>query len=527
MTAFRFKRRGKDGSFTDAEVGSQIQLYDGTEYVLSFLSQCGPALRQRIDELGGECLGSDQAIISFGNYIGHTELAGVKVKVISRKLGEDGQRAILRQISELSAGLPFEYKGPTSFEVATSELPGTPVQFHQLKLLRQAMLGRQSGERLQDWIGTIERNPTRRIEPERPVVTPDRVRRLDHRAVQSIFSRVDRLVPVPAGASIANTDLARSLKFAGAVPHFPAKIAAPRGRLSLDTPENRFVKHVIGECLSLVFRFVDHPKLPAALRDDCRKMLYILEPAVMFMAEAGRLSVFLAPSQALAKGEGYRDVFDFWGVFSRHVSLPPQAATIPRLLEARDMALLYEYWVFLKVLQGVVNVTGGTVRPVSARRNELGEWMERIDVTVTTRDNGDVRVRYNPTFSRWARNAYSAPMRPDVVVECGNILHAFDAKYRLDRFCADEGDPGDDSATYMNADLHKMHTYRDAVEKMRTAFVVYPGTGFEFFERAGGRRTSPETIANVDGVGAVPLRPDAEAAISLRILLKRLLAGTR
>ena len=146
-----------------------------------------------------------------------------------------------------------------------------PVPYHQLQYLRHMTINERVGQRLQDWLGAIERSPTRRFEPERPVVSLDRVRRLDHRAVQSIFSRLERLVPVPAEVAIAGNPLAQKLTFGSpARTHFPAKVAAPRGRLSFDTPENRFVKHVMGDCLALVYRFVDHPRLHDGLKADCR-----------------------------------------------------------------------------------------------------------------------------------------------------------------------------------------------------------------------------------------------------------------
>ena len=71
-----------------------------------------------------------------------------------------------------------------------------------------------------------------------------------------------------------------------------------------------------------------------------------------------------------------------------------------------------------------------------------------------------------------------------------------------------------------------MHTYRDAITDMRSAFVVYPGTQFVFFERSGAKRSTPTAVAMTDGVGAVPLRPvDADPAADLRKLLGVLFTG--
>ena len=519
--AFSYRRRRDQVKPTKAHVGETITLDERTEYVLSFPGSLSSPVMRQIADLGGELLATDAVVLSFGNFVGKADLSGVTIDVTSTKIGDGGVSRLLEEVSDLASGLVFGWRAPTTFAAVTGTASQAPVPYHQLQLLRHFMLKEPPGQRLQDWISAIERNPTRRFEPDRPVVSPDRVRRLDHRAVQSIFTRVERLVP--AGAAVANNDLAQALSFGSPrEPHFPAKVAAPRGRLSFDTPENRFVKHVLGECLSLIYRFIDHPKLHAGLRADCRTMLGVLEDAAPFLAEVGRLSGFHSPSQALAKADGYREVFGFWGNLSRHVSLPGSASETARLLEGRDMATLYEYWVFLKVLEATCMVTG--TRPTchpALRRDELGESLV-VGLTSTIGEN--LSVRFNPTFTRSQGDAYSTPLRPDVIIEFDGTRYVFDAKYRLDRFDCNDADADDGPATYKRADLYKMHTYRDAISGIQAAFVVYPGTEFVFFERARHRLTDPSAITQCDGAGAVPLRPsDSDPACVLRALLRKVL----
>ncbi|WP_034999137.1 DUF2357 domain-containing protein [Beijerinckia mobilis] len=528
-TAFAYRSRKDQGAFHSVEAGGTVSFDERVEYALAFPDGCPSRVAQRLAELGGDLIGREVGVIAFRNFVGRTELAGATIEVISTKIGEGGVSRVLQEVSELASSLVFGWRAPVSFEATAADTTRSPVPYHQLQFLRRAMLDVRVGDRLQDWLAAIDRSPTRRFEPERPVVSPERVRKLDHRAVQSIFNRIDRLVPVGTGTVIANNPLAQALAFGTPPqPHFPAGIAAPRGRLSFDTPENRFVKHVLGESLALVYRFVDHPKLHQSLRDDCRHMLTLLEQAAAapHLVEAGRLSGFQAPSQALAKADGYREVFGFWNDFTSHVSLPRSAAETNRMLEGRDIATLYEYWVFLKVLQAVCEVTGLKPRgQPTIRRDDLGE---SLAVGLSAGVGSVVTVRYNPSYKRSAGTAYSTPLRPDVVVEFDGQRHAFDAKYRLDRIEFADGDTDDGATTYKRADLYKMHTYRDAIAGMQSAFVVYPGSEFVFFERAGGKRSSPiEVVAN-DGVGAIPLRPaDSDPAHYLRELLGVLLTRPR
>lgn len=519
-------RRDDDNESSIALAGTTIALMEAVEYVLEF--QATPSIEEqaRLIDLGGELLRHDVAVVSFGNFVGHTSLCGVNIKVRSGKISQEGVSLILEEISVLSAALVFGWRSLAHIPVQPMDNTRLrPVPYHQLQLLRHAILDASPGQRFQDWFHVIERSPTRRFAPERSLTSVDRVRRIDQQSLRSILSRIDRLVPVQDDAPIADSRLAQKLVLGTPpIPHFPVRVDSPRGRLSFDTPENRFIRHAICECLGIIYRFVDHPRLHSGLGSDCRMMLSLLEPlaSATYVAEATPLLTFRGPSQALAKMDGYREVFHFWNRLTSYVALPTNRTETTRLLEGRDMATLYEYWTFLKILEGVCNITRSNPakRPI-IRRDELGE---RLSLGMVTTLRPDLEIGFNMTFRRNNRTAYSTPLRPDVTLRVGETLHVFDAKYRLERLDAGEIDPDDDSATYKRADLYKMHTYRDSISGLATAFIVYPGTDFVFFERAGNVRTQPARVVNLDGVGAVPLRPsDHDPAAWLRDLLRTML----
>ena len=524
VPAFTYAARRDSQPPSVAIPGAAITLNERVEYVLHFQSVPSRADQQRVIDFGGEFLRVDLAVLSFANFVGETSLAGVGIEVVSSKIGSDGVSRILDEVSRLSAGLVFGWRSSTGFRSVADPAQPSTVPYHQLQLLRRTILRERSGQRLQDWLRIIEGNPTRRFEPERALVPVTHVRRLDRRAIQSVVSRLKRLVPLPQGVEVATSPLAHKLTFG--VPqqrHFPVRVDAPRGRLSFDTVENRFVRHALEQCLYIIYRFIDHPKLHAGLRDDCRTMLAVLGPVASapFVAEASPLLRFQAPSQALAKANGYRELFQFWNHLTRHVSLPRGNAETARLLEGRDMATLYEYWVFVKILLSTVSITGcEPSKPATIRRDELGE---SLSLKFMLQIGPDLVIAFNRTFRRSAATAYSTPLRPDVTLQVGETRYVFDAKYRLERFDAGEHD-ADDVGTYKRADLYKMHTYRDAISHVQGAFIVYPGTEFVFFERGGALRRRPADVERLDGVGAVPLRPvDETPEVTLHTLLYKLI----
>ncbi|NCT98301.1 MAG: DUF2357 domain-containing protein [Comamonadaceae bacterium] len=532
--AFRYRRRYGDAIEAAATVGATLVLDERHEYVLALDRPLDTRQTAALSEIGGEVIGQNLALLSFGNFVGTATFLGVRLDVISTKLGDGGASRLLDEVSQLASTLVFGWRSPTTLEGSTDKARHSPVPYHQLQALREAMLQRRPGSRLQDWLDHIERNPIRRFDSHRPVVAAHRVRRLDHQALTSMFAKLDRLATVPSGNTLLATNpLADALTF-GHPPkrHFPSAIAAPQVRLSYDTMENRFVRHVLRECIAIVGRFSAHPKLHQSLRRDSMSMAAALEDAIAapHLMEAGTLTTLHAPSQALTKAEGYRDLFAFWSDLTRHASLPPTAAETTRMLEGRDIATLYEYWVFLKVLAEAKRLLGlAHVRTPRLIRTELDE---RLGYGCVVQISDDVTVEFNGTYSRSLQSAYSTPLRPDVVLRVKDRLYAFDAKYRLDRLSLDDDDPDDTvSLTYKRADLYKMHAYRDAIREMRAAFVVFPGTDFVFFERSGIAHRAAASVAaagSMDGVGAVPLRPaHGDPGSCLREVLRRILISAQ
>ena len=88
-------------------------------------------------------------------------------------------------------------------------------------------------------------------------------------------------------------------------------------------------------------------------------------------------------------------------------------------------------------------------------------------------------------------------------------LHVLDAKFRLSGSLV--GEPSEVEAKV--DDLHKMHTYRDAIPAVRSAWVMYPGTVFRFWPPGTGRttlcaRTAPANRRDRRGSGGAWIRSD-------------------
>lgn len=517
-TAFLYRPR-RDKEAAQAFAGDVVALAENVEYVIEFPEPHSSLDIGALLEVGYDPITATTGVLAFKNFVGTALLAGVKLRVISTKLGETGVSGLLEEVSRLSSSLVFGWRSPAGFSATASGEQQPAVPFHQLQFLRDVILRRQPGQRLQDFFSIVERSPTRRFLLERPVVSTERARNFDARSVTDIFTHPERLSAVRGTDAVSGSPLAQALGIGDPpVEHYPTRVSMSSRRLSYDTPENRFIKHFFGECLAIVYRLLDEANIHAQMRTDCRVMASILEASVRspFLSEVGVLTAFASPTQALSKGDGYKDILDLWLQLGAHQALPGNEGEVERFIQGKDIALLYEYWVFIKVLEAVCEATGTPSGAVTVSRSDLGEGLARgLVVSLSV----GVSVAFNPSYTRSARSAYSTPLRPDVIVTLNGARYAFDAKYRLQWLTALE-DSRDDDATFVRADLYKMHTYRDAITDLKAAFIVYPGSEFVFYERGGGRRQSPGGIAVFDGVGAIPARPEGAESSALLDLVQ-------
>ncbi len=523
MNKFVFSYRSRrDKEIFNAFVGEVIDLAENIEYVIEFIVPLSTAEKEALIEVGYDPITDKTGVLAFRNFVGTAVFSGVKLRVTSTKLGETGVSDLLEEVSRLSSNLVFGWGAPSGFATIASDEKKPPIPYHQLQFLRDIILRRHPGQRLQDFFFIIERSPTRRFLQERPVVPIERARNFDARSANEIFNHPGRLIALDASSAVSGSPLARALQMGcPPVEHYPTTVSVPSRRLSYDTPENRFIKHFLGECLTIVYRLLDEPSIHPQMHTDCRVMTSILEGIIRspFLSEVGVLTAFAGPTQALAKGDGYKDILDIWLQLESHQALPASESEVERFIQGKDIALLYEYWVFLKVLESVCAVIKISPAEVNISRHDLGEALVRgLVVSLSSA----IAVAFNPSYSRSNRSVYSTPLRPDVVVTLNGTRYAFDAKYRL-RWSAMINDSVNNDATFIRADLYKMHTYRDAVSELKAAFVVYPGSEFVFYERSGEMRSNPVNVSVFDGVGAIPARPGSADSSALKDLMRNLI----
>jgi predicted component of viral defense system (DUF524 family) len=242
-------------------------------------------------------------------------------------------------------------------------------------------------------------------------------------------------------------------------------------------------------------------------------------------------------STVLHGRHGYRDVFQHFARLRLASRVPLRADLIEDLLEARDIAELYELWCFFRLESIVTKILGSPTEADGPRATDL-QLSVAWDLAVTWA--GKARLFYNPQFSRSRppqRRSYSVPLRPDIAIEVldgpNAGLHLMDAKFKLERLASAVTDDASErkmeaeerAGTFERGDLYKMHAYRDAIPTAETAWVVYPGTELRFYDTSGEVSSQVEPLVLPDpikGVGAIPLAPFARDDRARRVVAQLL-----
>jgi hypothetical protein len=478
--------------------------------------------------------------INFGNTVGFVRVPGLlPVEIVSGKWDRAHFDQMLAELTLTASALPFTALGSGALPYDRSAAEMEEVLYHAFVYLRHVLSDAAPvNEQFLSSLNHVLRDPHRRLERTRERVPLERAHRVSTAALTRLATGQEELVEI-RGGPFAALPLARALRG-----HLPTSVENLRIEPTCDTPENRFVKAFLDQALAIVRRVSDlahtDAGLPGAfaanLCSECDQISNALGTVRRhpMWREVGPMIHLPAGSTVLQRRRGYREVYWHFGRLRQVMRIPLELETLRCLLEIRDIAQLYELWCYFSLVQIISNLMGVPVHFDRPRADDFGLTVQR-DFAVSWPTG--VRLFYNASYSRsrpTERRSYSVPLRPDIALEvrdgCNRGLHLFDAKFKLDKLTAwdSEEESEERFGMFKRGDLYKMHTYRDAIPRARSVWVLYPGTETRFYSTGGDMFTSvaPGQAIELDGVGAVPLLPDGgdSTTSQMGMLLSHLIA---
>ncbi len=312
--------------------------------------------------------------------------------------------------------------------------------------------------------------------------------------------------------------------------------------LSVDTPENRFIKMVVLKCKSQLEQLNLQIECKSKGEDDApyRLSKYFLEELKgwqkplnkiqqqSFLKEVGDYKGTQRESLVLQQKTGYSSVYRVWQELKYYLDIFARHSTV----SMKSVAEVYEVWCFLTLRQLLVNSLGFEEVNSDKAKLKLNDYFELQlhdgltgagAFTFRRADGLTARLAHEPVFRRNGQEIRSfwVTQKPDILLEVTfpdgkKCIWLFDAKYRIktknDRYETDEIDTKDfvpDDA------INQMHRYRDALihinkesprqRKSRPvfgAFALYPG----YFEQETEENPYADAIHEI-GIGAFALLP--------------------
>jgi len=422
-------------------------------------------------------------------------------------------RYMIESITESCTDLIMQIDSPISqhFETDFNKNPKTLYQrFSFVKSLIDSL-------EFEEAIQKIVSNPTTKWEEEHELKDIRRIRRFNQKNIKQLVTKSNRM------ELCSDHFLNRSLGLTS----IPTKIDSTRKTESIDTAENRFIKHALEEFLifcencELKFEKYSSAKFESGLL--ATKISTLLNQS--FFKQISRPTSLKLNSPVLQRKSGYREVLNAWLKFDLAAKLIWHGGDNVYDAGKKDIATLYEYWLFftlLDLLKEVFEIEPKSIAElIQYDKGQLslnlkqGTAIAMKGVYKSPSRNLIIQFSYNRSFGGGKTfpnsGSYTTTLRPDYTLsiwpeeiteakdaertELITHIH-FDAKYKVKNFyeliskSKDEELTEEENielikeeaeevkkGTFKNQDLLKMHAYKDAIRRTGGAYVLYPGEG--------------------------------------------------
>lgn len=494
---------------------SPYQLMEGKRYEYelndaAYILEKSPLIRPSLSSrYNGGCIetGLNVGLFKVGILARDTRVrvAEVELEIRSCKASyREDYRVMLQDITAYCTELLMDQNSAVDQHFCVDEY-GDPKLDYQRFAFIQSIVDSSS---FQDALLRIQREPVHRWQEERTQKRVSQLKRVNAQQVRQLVKSGHRM-PLPPGKSIA-----------GGLRSVPRYVEVQDKRETNDVVENQFIRFVLEQFLAFSSGILRQKKASERLKKEADLLNQKLQQALSqpLFRRLSRLKWLPLNSPILQRKEGYREVLQVWLMFDMAAKLTWEGGDDVYSAGKKNVALLYEYWVFFKLMEVISQVF--KLQPkemkdlirISEDKLSLALKQGRMLVLsgkyeMPTRVL-NVAFTYNKTFTAnenyesagsWTRN-----MRPDYTLSLwpGEIGAAdaerqelmvhihFDAKYRIEHLILQDkvmdaervseallAEKEEEAAgKYKRDDLLKMHAYKDAIRRSAGAYIIYPGT---------------------------------------------------
>lgn len=491
----------------------------------------------------------------FINYLGKSELVfaskdgehHLPFEVVPYKINyEEDYVKLTEAIADECSALLLDYTSPTSLTFRQDSSKDSSI-LEQFIFLRQFCFS----DNLESLFASIKRNPDRLLVKEEEL-KPFGSGIPSQKFFSNPFSHSRSWMRMEDGS------------------YLPGEVTTIHKYDSYDTPENRFIKFALISFSELCVKVVEKVEIDKNGKEyflEAKRIVNQIDDILndTFFDDINDLEIMPVNNQILEKREGYSQIFNAFSMIDLALKLDWKGKDDAYTGEAKNTALLYEYWLFFELRKIIHELTGKDkstsalepykqfISDANGLTISLQQGKASLQSFIFEKENLTVNLYYNRTFSPaqfsssiyWG--SYSRPFRPDYTlaifsskyqketdaIKAGEVSYIdFDAKYRIQDLTqfinSDKKELSDDSFakfeeqitneeneeiiqektdevinTYKRGDLLKMHTYNDAIRRTMGSYVLYPGN------ENNSKRNEQSSVYDeiLPGVGAFAIRP--------------------
>jgi predicted component of viral defense system (DUF524 family) len=422
-------------------------------------------------------------------------------------------RYMLENITERCTDLIMQIDSPITQRVEVDFNTDSKTLYQRFSFVKSLIDSLEFEEAIQK----IVSNPTTKWEEEHEVKDIRSIRRFNQKNIKQLVTKSNRM----------EISSAHFLNKAYGLNSIPTKIDSSRKTESIDAAENRFIKNALEvflffcENCELKFEKYSTAKFESGLL--ATKISTLLNQS--FFKQISRPTSLKLNSPVLQRKSGYREVLNAWLKFDLAAKLIWHGGENVYGAGKKDIATLYEYWLFftlLDLLKEVFDIEPKSITELIQYDNgqlslnlKQGTSIAMKGVYKSPSRNLNIQFSYNRSFGGGKTfpnsGSYTTTLRPDYTLsiwpeeiteakdaektELITHIH-FDAKYKVKNFyeliakSKDEELTEEENielikeeaeevkkGTFKNQDLLKMHAYKDAIRRTGGAYVLYPGEG--------------------------------------------------
>ncbi|MCH5241533.1 MAG: DUF2357 domain-containing protein [Muribaculaceae bacterium] len=517
---------------------SKWQLQEGREYEFQFVDKEKNEVKawfsddSPADIIKTSKFQKNRGYIRTGLYVGSLKLSiyddekkreeEIELEIQSTKTSyRSDYRTMLADITNNYVDLVMSQSSPVALKFKVNEEADSQTLYQKFAFIKSMLENDTFGEAL----NKIQQNPVMTWKEQTEEKRIENAGRIKNKELRQLLTQKNR---IPYSDHPYLTSL-------------PRTINVSRKYDSLDSNENRFVKHALSSFYTFCQDIKSKPQASEKLKKEaeivCQNLLNHLKTPFFRDIEKPVHINFNSP--ILQHKEGYREVLQTWIFFELAALLNWEGGENVYNAGMKNVAVLYEYWVFFKLLDIVTSIFNIKIKDKSklvvADNDNLNLDLKQGHMKMVNGTNEsssrhlNVALYYNRTFSHskdiHSSGSWTMPMRPDYTLSIWPaeldereaeqedlIVHIhFDAKYRVNNLklkYLENLEPSEEEiqeekrleemGIYKRADILKMHVYKDAIRRTSGAYILYPG------DKSIARQGFHEIIP---GLGAFCLNP--------------------